>query len=143
MNRCCKSCLTPSTCIGVLISIVVAIIVGVLFALNNIPLITTAAWIAFGLSVLSLIFLILGAFISALTLPNSLSMCLCKHVVGLLVGIIGTLVFTIIALSIVLCPLVISNVIIVALGTLFFTFLLIELISFIVCIICKSCCVMH
>lgn len=134
-QRCCAG---TFCCIAIIISIVLGTIVGVLFAFGLLPLIATAAWIAFGISILALIFLIVGIYTAAVTTPNALSKCLCRNIACLLAGIIGTLVTTIAALTILLIPvpLVIA---LVALAAAFFALLLINLIVFVICFICKLC----
>jgi len=127
------------SCIGILISVIFGAIVGVLFAFGFIPFIQVATWIAFGLGVLFLILLILGVYLSAVTGSNPLSRCLCKNTSCLLAGIFGTIIATIAALSIVLTPVFISVITLVAIGAFFFSLMVIGIIGFINCIVCRMC----
>jgi hypothetical protein len=123
-----------------LVSIVVGIVVGFLFATGNIPFITTAFWIALGIAAAGLIILVVALFIGADSSPTALTGCLCQNAICLLIGILGTIVLAIIGLSTVLVPGLMSSVIFVALGSVFLTILLISLVTLIVCIINKMCC---
>lgn len=136
---CCSKCKACS-CLGLIISIVLGAVVGVLFALGFIPFIVTAAWIAFGISVFALAFLLVAVIVGGATGPNMLTRCLCRNIPCLLAGIIGTLITSIAALSIVLNPVFVSVAALVALGGAFFTLLLIALIDFITCFCRHFCC---
>lgn len=127
------------SCIGVVISIVFGAIVGILFAFCFIPFIVTAIWIAFGIGVLALILLVLGVFLGAVTAPNALSKCLCRNTTCLLVGIFGTIISAIAALSIWLIPVCIPVIALVTIAAFFFSLLVIGLIAFISCVVCKMC----
>lgn len=123
---------------GVITSILVGAIVGVLYALCFIPSITIAVWIAFGLGVLTLIFLVTGVFLAAVCQSCSLIRCLCRNSSYLLVGIIGTIISAIAALSIFLNHFCIPAIIVIALGAFFFTLMIFGLINFITCVIRKT-----
>lgn len=136
----CKSCSPNACCIAVLVSIVVGIVVGFLFFSGNIPFIVTALWIALGIAGVALVLLVVALFVGVANPPTALSICLCKHAICLLVGIFGTIVLAIIALSTVLATGMISIIIIIALGAVFLSILLISLVSFLICVINKLCC---
>jgi hypothetical protein len=121
-------------CFGIQTALIFGALIGILFAFGLIPGIIFAIWIAFGLAVLSLIFLIAGVFIAASDKAKVLEKCLRKNISCLLAGIIGTIIIAIALLSI---TIVVTNLIaaIVALGAFFFALLIIGLISFISCII--------
>lgn len=121
-------------CFGVQLALVFGAVVGILFAFGLIPGIVTAAWIAFGLAVLLLIFLI-AALLTVSDRSRILCKCLRKNICCLLIGIIGSIILTIIALSIVLIPTVTLIAAIVALAAFFFALMIIGLISFICCIV--------
>lgn len=125
--------------IGVVISIIVGIIIGILFAFGFIPNIVTAVWIAFGFAVLTLIFLVVAVFLAVYTESKILIKCLKRNISCLLVGIIGTLIFALAALSIVLNPAFVTVVILIGLGAFFTSLMLILLICFILCIVDKLC----
>jgi len=137
--RCDGCSFNACSCLGIIISVVFGAIVGVLFAFGFIPFIETAAWIALGLGVFSLIVLIAASFLAGITAPNPLSSCLCGNAACLLAGIIGTIIASIIALSIVLDPAFISVIALVAIGALFFALMIVGLISLICCIASRAC----
>ena len=126
-------------CLGIVISIVFAAIIAVLFAFGLIPFIVTVTWIAFGLAVLALIILIIGIYSAALCPHNALQKCICRNAICLLAAIIGTIISAIAALAIVLIPIFISVIILVAIGAFFFALMMIGLIAFISCIVCRLC----
>ncbi len=127
-------------CLGVVLSVVFGAVIGVLFAFLYIPAITTVAWMAFGLSVLVLIFTLAAVYLGGLYSHTALARCLCRNTACLLVGTIGTLITSIAALAIVLNPASIAVSALVALGAFFFALMIIALVAFIQCIICKICC---
>lgn len=126
-------------CLEVVISVVLAAVVGVLFAFGYIPAITTAVWIAFGLAVLNLIFLVAGLFTASLFRRTALARCLCCKGSIFLVGIIGTIVLSLAALSIVLLTTSVWIIILISIGAFFFALMLVELVSLLSCLICKMC----
>lgn len=136
----CKCCTPNACCIAILLSIVVGVVVGLLFAFTSIPFIVTAVWIALGLSGLALIIVVVALFLSALSPDNAIASCLCKHMICLLVGIIGTLILAIILLAAPISPAVLTNIILVAIGAVFLSILIISLTSFLWCISRKVCC---
>ena len=122
---------------SVIISVLAGAIIGVLYALCFIPFITTAVWIAFGLGVLALIFLVAGVFLAAVLQPYALIKCLRGNSTYLLVGIIGTILSALAALSIVLIPFCIPAITLIAIGAFFFTLMIFGLINFIICIVSR------
>jgi len=121
-------------CFGVIVSVVVGALVGIVFAFGLIPLVGASILAAFGLAVLALVFLLVCVLLSAMTPPNVLSKCLCKNIVCLLVSIFGTIFATLSALSVVLLPIFIAVIGLIAVTAFFFTLMIIELIAFIYCI---------
>ncbi len=126
-------------CLGILISIVIGAIVGVLFAFGFIPFIVVSVWIAFGIAAVVLILLIAGLYLASAHSCSPLSKCLCQNGICLMVGAIGTLITALAALSIVLTPGSILVAALIALGALFFALTILSLISFIVCLVKKLC----
>lgn len=118
--------------LGVIISLFLGVIIGVLFYFSLIPTITTALWIAFGLAALALV-LIVG--ISIFGTPK----CVCGNGKCLLAGIIGTLVTATISLSLTLTATSVIYAIIVGLTGFFFSLLLISFIYLISCLIEAHC----
>ena len=137
---CDRSCSRGCGCINIVISVVLAIVVGVLFFFRLIPGIAIAIWVVLALAILNLIFLIAALFIASSEHKHSaLTKCLCSHGICFLVGIIGTIVLCLVAISIPLIPTLIPVVIIVAIGTFFAAFMATQLIALVRCIICRLC----
>lgn len=120
--------------IAVTIGIVFGAVIGILFAFIPIPFMGTAIWIAFGLGVLALVALIIEIFIAGVTAPNVSSKCLHKGTGLLLVGAIGTIISSIVALSITLTPTLIAVITIIAIVAFFFALMVVALISVLLCI---------
>jgi len=129
----------PCGCVPLIVSVVVGALVGVLFAFGLIPFITTFVWIAFGLGVLALIFLLAGNFTGATTGPNALTRCLCRITTCLQAGIWGTILTAIVALAFPLVPVVLVADIVVAILAFFFILMVFGLIGLISCISCRIC----
>lgn len=121
--------------IGILISIVFGALIAVLFNLGLITFLTTAVWIVFGLSVLALVLLVWGAYLSAVSIPGVLRFCISRNGLCLLAATIGTLIASIVALSIVLTPASILITIFIAVFAFFFALMIIALIALLRCII--------
>lgn len=136
----CNRCgFTACSCIGIIISIIFSVIIGLLFAFGFIPGIVISTWIAFGLSILTLIFLMLLVLTNAAKPSEALKKCLCNNTACLLTGIFGTIISSLAALSIVLTPEFISVIVLVAIGAFFFMLMIIGLIAIISCIVCNFC----
>jgi len=119
---------------------ILAIIVGVLFYFNYIQNIVASVWIAFGLGVLNMIFLVIMVLFASLNERSTLSKCLYKKGTCYLAGIIGTIVFTLISLSMDFDFYLISKVIFVGSAAFFLAFMIIQFILLMRCaIICKFC----
>lgn len=121
-------------CIGIFISLLVGIIVGVLFAFNVFASLETGVWIVLAIAVLTLIFVELALIFGAISFTNPLNECLRRGIRCLLIGIFGTIILAIILLSIgiIIC---LPVIIIVGLLAFFFTLMIISLIALIRCII--------
>ena len=131
---------TACSFLGILMSIVLGALVGVLYAFCQIPYLTTGLWIMLGLGVFSFLFLFIGLYLAANTAFIALSKSLCKHVICMLIGIIGTIISALILLAAPLNFAYISNIVIVSVGAFFLALLIIELINFVICIARKMCC---
>lgn len=138
-NRNEKCGFSSCSCLSIVISIVFGAIVGIAYAYRIIPCILVSVWIAFILGILALILLAVSVFIAAVTAPNALSKCLCGNAACLLAGIFGTIISALIVLSIVLNHTCILAVTLVAIGAFFFSLLVIGLIAYIYCIVCRMC----
>ncbi len=135
---CKKSCSAGCGCIAYIISTVLAA-VGILFFFYLIPNIVTAVWIAFGLGLLSLIFLFTGLLRASACPGGILSKCLCRYGRCLLAGSMGTIVCALAALAIVLSFRWIFVVFLVAVGAFFTVLMLIALFSMLKCLVCALC----
>lgn len=116
--------------IDLVVSIGIGILAGYLFSIGDVPNIVISSWIAFAVSLASL--LILPALIAVD--PSSCENCKRNYSAGLVLGAAGTLVLSLAALSIQLNPAFLSVVILVGLGAAFFTFTLIALIAYLLCL---------
>lgn len=138
---CERSCGCPSNiCIEVLISVVVATVVGLLFGFGLIPNIVTAVWIVFGFAVLNLIFLVVGLFGASLVRHSLLGKCLCCKGKILLVAIIATIILTLVALSITLVSTTIWIVVLIAIGAFFVALMVVEFVLLLKCLLNGLCC---
>lgn len=132
-----RSCFGACSCLGLVISLFFGAIVGVLFALDYIPFITTIVWVVFGLAVLTLILLVAGVYLGAVSFPDVLKRCLSANALCLLAGTIGTILAAIVALSVVLNPALLAVDFIISILAFFFALMIIGLISLIYCIVLR------
>jgi len=133
-----KNCgFTACGCVGLIISIVFGALIAVLYSFGLIPNLIIAAWIAFGLAVLTLIFLVSGVFLAAVSSSRALRKCLYRNATCLLAGIIGTIIATIAVLLIDIIPATIAVLIVVSIAAFFFALMIIGLIALIQCIVCE------
>ena len=115
---------------SIALSIIFGIIVGALFFMGFITGIETVIWIVFGLAVLNYIL-----FLMIDLLDNEyLSTCKCKYLTGIFVGIIGTIILSIVALGIVLSVGSIISSIVAAIGGFFVAFMFINILLFLLCL---------
>lgn len=136
---CKNECPSGCSCAGIVISLVVAIVVGVLFYFGYIPFIVTAAWIAFGLGVMTLILLFVSLAIASGHRRSVLRECLCRRAKCLLIGAVGSIVLSIALVSITVVTSILITIL-VALGAFFLTLILLSLAGLIGCMICELCC---
>ena len=115
---------------SIALSIIFGIIVGALFFMGFITGIETVIWIVFGLAVLNYI---LFSIIDLLDSEN-LRTCKCKYLTGIFVGIIGTIILSIVALGIVLSVGSIISAIVAAIGGFFTAFMFINILLFLLCL---------
>ena len=125
---------------SLIVSIIVGIGVSVVFSLGFLASIVTALWIAFGFSVLSVVALLVLAPLSSMNKSMALRKCLCYYGKALVIGSIGTLIASLIALTLILSiASAVSIIVMFFVGTLF-SLLLISIVQFILCIINYDCC---
>ena len=120
---------------NIFISVIAGIAVGYLFSIGNVPNITTAVWIAFGIALAIL-------FLAPVYRFAGRRGCYCAGLYSapLIIGAAGTVILAIAALAITLSPASIAVAVLIGLGTLFFTFTLITFVAYIYCITrCRTC----
>lgn len=136
----CNKCnFSACSCISILIAVLFGVAIGILFFFDLIPAAIVTTWIAFGVAIFALAVLIIGVLFAAASSSGALIRCLCSNAVCLLVGIIGTLITTIIALSIDLATGVVGIALLFGVGAFFFLLTVIALIALILCIVCRLC----
>ena len=126
-------------CIGIIISVILGALIGFLFASDYILFITTAIWIALGLGVLGLIFLLVLLAVAAANRLWPLPRSICDNADCLLFSSIGTIVSAIILLSITLVTTVIPIIIFVSIGAFFLSLTIIALAAFLGAVLCELC----
>lgn len=141
LNNCCNDRCRGGflVCFGVVLSILFGVLIAVLFALGFIPFITTAVIVAIVTAAIALVILFGGAYISEAGGTHVLRDCLCKLTTWLIIGIFGTIITALIALSIELVP-TIPIIVLVGFGAAFFALTLVGLIALLVCLVFDNCC---
>lgn len=124
-------------CLALFLSLIAGIGAGLLFYFGYLPSVTVGTWIAFGFAAVVLLALTI-ILVSGAMRPPIVHDCLCRYGFCLLSGAVGTLVTTIITLSIALATNVIGAII-VAIGAFFFTLMLLSVIGFLACMLCNHC----
>lgn len=115
---------------SIALSIIFGIIVGALFFMGFITGIETVIWIVFGLAVLNYILFLMIDLLDS----EHLRTCKCKYLTGIFVGIIGTIILSIVALGIVLSVGSIISSIVAAIGGFFVAFMFINILLFLLCL---------
>ena len=128
-----------STFLEIVFSIALGAAIGVLFAFDFIPGITTALWIAFGLAVLNLVSLAAGLRTVTISKKTPLARCLCCRGDVFLAGIIGTIITALVALSILLVSTAIPIIILIAFAGFFTALMFTEQVLILSCLISGTC----
>lgn len=115
-------------------SILVGIIIGAIFFLGLIPGITTVIAIVLGLAVLNFILF----FINFVFGENN-EKCRCRFGNSIVVGIIGTIALSIIALGITLTTGSVLVAILIGVLAFFVTFMLINILLYLLCVTNREC----
>ncbi|MBR2744242.1 MAG: hypothetical protein IKE01_02960 [Clostridia bacterium] len=137
---CKKSNLTACEFIGVILSLVAGVAVGILFAFGFIPIALNFITIALVFSVVTIGILIFSLFTANVVKGNNaFYKCACKYAKLLLAGSIGTFLSTTISAIIGVTVFTIPATIFVALAAFFFVMMITALICLISCIIDKTC----
>lgn len=138
-NDCCP-CRGGCGVVGTILGIIFGIIIAIFFSLGFTPLILTGIWVAFALGAAVLIYVIIAGLISSSNdIRSDSSGCFCRYAKCLLFGSAGTVLAALAALSITLDIAVTAIVILIGIGVFFFVFMVSALISYIKCLIRKSC----
>jgi len=137
-NKCCN--FNTWGCLAIAAALLLGAAVGALFYFGFLPgIVPDVARIALRLGVLAIAYVLIAQLFSSLYLPNPLRDCLCCGIAPLLVGAFGTVVLAIALLSVALVPGNLIFAVLVGLGAAFFTLLIIALIAFINCVLCRLC----
>ena len=119
-NYCCNSRnLLGCTGFAIIVSVIIGVITAFLTFTATIAITTTFLWVLFGIAV-GYLGLVLGVFSRGIT--NSV--CLCRAVSTLLVGILGTVLFSVILLAIDIVTASITGAIIIGLLLLAFSLII-------------------
>lgn len=121
--------------LAAVISLFIGVILGVVYYFGLLPAIATPILI---LVILAAVFLITLVFVGAFAGPK-IGRCVCGNGNCLLGGIIGTIIFGIIALALELTTVTIARTIIVAIFGLFAALFITTLVIFVRCIIEANC----
>ena len=138
MNMCRQNSCSNVT--ALVVSVIAGIGLAVIFSLGIIANVTVALWIAFGLSIVSLLALFAIAPFSGSDELPTLQRCFCAYSKGLIAGTIGTLVTTLAALSLTIAVTSTALIIIFFLIGLFLALLLISIVQFLWCLTSRNCC---
>lgn len=123
----CRPCCSTA---GILLGIISGIIVAILFSLGLTPLILNGIWVAFSIGAAALVYVAVLAAVGSCSSCSALRGSLIKNLRCLLAGIFGTILTSIVLVSV---ALEISSIIIsvlVGILTFFLIFLVASLISF-------------
>ena len=120
---------------GLLLGIISGIVVAVLFSLGFIPLILNGIWIAFGIGAAALVYVAVLAAVGSFSPSSALRECLIRNLKCLLADIFGTILASIVLLSIVVEVASIFVTVFVGILTFFLIFLIVSLISFSNCLV--------
>lgn len=121
--------------ISAFISIILGFIVGIVSFNVVIPGIVAALWIAFGIGVGALLLVILlAAFVKGRE-----EWCICENGTCIAVGAIGTIISTIIGLSITITTGVVAIAVLLGITTFFLAFTLFGLLQLAICLSKKKC----
>jgi hypothetical protein len=141
MNSCNKKCnFNSCSCLAIAAALLIGAAVGALFYFGFLPgIVPDVAQIAIRLGILTIAYILLAQLFSSLYLPNPVRDCLCCGIAPRLVGAFGTVILGIAILSVALTPGNLIFAALVGLGAAFLALLIIALISFINCVLCRMC----
>jgi len=137
----CKKCdFSALSCLAIAAALLIGAAVGALYYFGFLPLIVPdVARIVLRLGVLTIGYVLIALLFSSLSMHNPVRDCLCSGIAPLLAGAVGSIVLAIAVLSVALTPGNVIFAILVGLGAAFFTLMIIALIVFISCVLCRMC----
>lgn len=121
--------------ISILIGIISGIIVGYNVYLALIPEIVIGLWVGLGIGLGTLLIL----FLTSLFICGRKESCICENGNNLIISALGTIVTTIIGLSITIVPESIGIAILIGLATLFLIMTLLTIVKTIYCLVNINC----
>ncbi len=135
-----KEGITACEIIGIVISIIVAIAVGILFSAGLIPVALNLITISLIMSVVSLGILLFSLYTANIIRGyNGFYKCVCNFARFVLTGSIGTFLATTISLTIGLAEITIASTIFVAISSFFLVLMIVALICLLSCFINETC----
>ena len=137
-KKCCN--FSACSCLAIAAALLLGAAIGALYYFGYLPLIVPdVARIVLRLGVLTVAYVLIAQLLSSLYLPNPVRDCLCCGIAPLLVGAFGSIVFAIAVLAVALTPGNLIFAVLVGLGAAFFVLMIIALVSFINCVLCRMC----
>lgn len=131
-----NSCsLRTCSCFNLFISLIVGIIAGLFLYFDIISNILLITYISLSLGALVLLFILVGVYLSVIDNFKHLATCARRKFPSLMIGTFGTIVASILTITLgtsILIPLIIFTVA----GSFFFSLMLLSLIDFVQCILC-------
>lgn len=122
------------TCILIwAVALILGIIVGVFSFTTAIPGIITALWIAFGTGTFAV------ALVALLAIATKIRKCLCRNGRCLIISAIGTIITTIIALSITITTASVLISILIAVATFFLASTIFNILKLLLCLVDVNC----
>jgi len=126
-------------CIALILSIAVAIVVGIFFAGGSIPGIVTFITIALITSAVIAFLLVILTILRSVSIKEN-SRCICCNATALLVGTFGTFIASVAAITSGIAVGSIASAVFVGLSALFFIFMIFKIFTWIRCAFLEKCC---
>lgn len=144
----CTSCTQRGGCdncmrgITILVGTVAGIVFGaaftLLYAFSLLPFAFVGIAVALGIAILYLVLILAGGIISGIKSRNAeFKECVCCNIGSIFFGIFGTLVFGILALSAGVAAVSVIGIVLVALATFCFAYMLTTILFLVICLVCR------
>jgi hypothetical protein len=127
------------SCIGIFISLIIGVVIGLLNFFAVIAVTTSTLWIVVALALVLLFFVLLALLLSALSVNTPLTDCLCQGALILLAAIVGTLILALI-LSFVSLASIIAASILIGIAAFFVALMILATLALAGCILCAVRC---